>query len=193
MSLETAEIPVFGSGHVYTAPVGTAFPANISAAVNQAAGWKDHGYTTVEGVRFSFARESTDLEAWQSFDPVRTLITKVPKTVSFDLLQWNQFTIQLALGGGTVTGADPNYEYSPPDPSFVDDRALIIEGTDDDKTYRFCYRKALNKSGIDFAMVRTNASPLAITMSILAADNDADPFIIQSNDDNFGLLADAGS
>lgn len=194
MSLESSEVRVMGTGHVYVAPVGTAFPTNISTAVSFAAGWRELGYVSEEGARFKFSREMNEVMAWQSYDPVRMVVKSVPKEVSFDLEQWNQFTLQLALGGGTVTEPTPdNYLYEPPAESVVDERALIIEGQDGNYKYRFCYRKTLNSSGVEFPFVRENPVMFPITMRILAADGGLGSFLLQTNDPNIGELVEAGS
>lgn len=194
MAFDSDEVRVTGTGHVYVADVGTAFPTTVSDPVSHNTGWVELGYCSEEGARFSFGREINNIMAWQAFDPIRKVVTAVPKSVSFDLQQWNQHTVKLALGGGTVTEpATDNYQYEPPDESYLDERALIVEGIDGDYTYRFCYRKALNESGVDFAFVRSDPVLFPITMGILAADDGAKPFLIQTNDPNIGEILDAAS
>lgn len=194
MSLEGEEVRVTGTGHVYVAEVGTAFPTDITDAVQDTDGWVELGYVSEEGARFSFGREVNNIMGWQAFDPIRKVVTAVPKSIAFDLMQWNQFTVKLALGGGTVTEPSPGaYQYEPPDESFLDDRALIVEGIDGDYTYRFCYRKALNETGVDFAFVRSDPVLFPITMGVQAADGGEKPFILQTDDPNIGELAESGS
>lgn len=194
MALESSEVRVTGTGHAYVAPLGTAIPAGIDSPLTHAAGWVELGYTTEEGARFSFGREVNRVMGWQAFDPLRIVVTQVPKSVSVDLLQWNQHTVSLAMGGGTFSEPSAGqYEYEPPDESFVDERMFAIEGIDGDYTYRFIYRKALNESGVDFAFVRADPVVFPVTMSILAADAGAKPFVLQTDDPNVGLIAEAAS
>lgn len=194
MAFDSAEVRVTGTGHVYVAPVGTAFPTDIASVVSHNTGWVELGYCTEEGARFSFGREINDIMSWQSFDPIRKVVTSIPKSVSFDLQQWNMYTVALALGGGTVTEPTTDrYQYDPPAESFLDERALIVEGIDGAYTYRFCYRKALNESGVDFAFVRSDPVVFPITMGILAADSGAKPYLIQTNDPNLGEILQAAS
>lgn len=194
MSLEAEEVRVAGTGHIYVAPVDTAFPTSITAAVSHAAGWRELGYATKEGARFAFGREVNSIMGWQSFDPLRKIITALPKTVAFDLMQTNQNTWALGMGGGTFTEPSAGeYEYEPPDEDYVDHRALIVEMSDGDYDYRLCFRKALNENGVDFAFVRTDPLVFPITMGILAADGGLKPFLVQTNDPNFGELVEAGS
>lgn len=194
MALESSEVRVAGTGHAYVAPIGTPIPAGIDSPLTHAAGWVELGYTTTEGARFSFGREVNRIMGWQAFDPLRIVVTQVPKSVSVDLLQWNQHTVKLALGGGTVTEPiSGQYQYEPADESFVDERMFAVEGIDGDYNYRFIYRKALNESGVDFAFVRENPVVFPITMAILAADGGAKPYLIQTDDPNVGLLTSAAS
>lgn len=194
MALESSELVVTGTGHIYVAPVGTAFPASIDAVVSHNVGWIDLGYATEEGARFSFGREINEAFGWQSADPLRLISTRRPKSVAFDLMQWNQHTVQLALGGGTVTEpVSGQYEYAPPADSYIDERALIVEGTDGDYTYRFCYRKAFNQATVEFAFVRENPVVFPIDMKILAADGGLSPYIVQTDDPNIGEILEAAS
>jgi len=183
MAFESEEVRAFGTGHVYVADVGTAMPADIGATIPTS--WIDLGYTDEQGPRFNFGRTVNEVPAWQSYDPVRVLITAVPKTVAFDLLQTNKHTLQLALGGGDVTeGAPFEFSYEPPDESFVDERALIITGEDGDYTYRFCFHKVLNQSGVEFPFVRGAPTKLAIEVKVLAAGGGNKPYFIQTDDPN---------
>lgn len=194
MGFESSEVRVTGTGHVYVAPVGSDFPASVSEPVAHADGWVELGYASEDGARFSFGREVNEIMAWQSFDPIAQVVTRVPKTVSFDLMQWNQHTVKLALGGGSVTElASGEYEYQPPDESFRDERALVVEGIDGNYTYRFCYRKAINEEGVEFAFVRENPVLFPITMKILAPDDDASSFFIQTDDPSIGEILEAAS
>lgn len=188
--LEAEEVVVTGLGGVYVAPLDTPFPADISSPIGSP--WVGLGYVAENGARFSFGRDINEIMAWQSFDPLRLVVTRVPKSIAFDLMQWNQNTVKLALGGGTVTGSSPNFAYEPPDEDFVDERALIVEGQDKGYTYRFCYRRAINYEGVDFAFVRSDPVQFPISMRILAAGA-VKPWLLQTDDPNIGDLAEAAS
>lgn len=184
MSLESSEVRVFGEGHVYTGAVGTAFPANIGTTIDSTL-WLDLGYLSTDGPKFSFGRETKDIEVWQSFDPVRTIVTKVPKTAKFTLMQTNLHTLELALGGGTVTEqVSGKYKYTPPSSGDVDERAIIIEGVDDIYTYRFCFSRGQVASAVEFSFVREDAVKYDIEMKFLQPDT-GNAYEIYTNDANF--------
>ena len=179
------EVLVAGFGDIYEAPVGTAFPANIDAAIPD--GFSAVGYVTEEGARFSFGRELNEIMAWQSRDPIRQVVTAIPKTVSFDVQQWNGRTAKLALGGGTITEtAAGAFEFEPPDEDYIDERAFIVVGLDGDKNYRFCFRRATNEAGVEFAFVRDNPAVLPITLKVLAAGGGLKSYFVQTDDPSFG-------
>lgn len=192
MSLESGEIAVGATGNVWRGTVGTPFPTNISADVDETL-WTDLGFCSEEGVRFKFNRETTELGAWQSFDPVRILTSKIPKEIAHDFLQWNQNTWATAMGGGTWSGSAPNYVYTPPPPEELDQFAEIVELRDGDEVIRLCYYKVQNMSGVEFAATRDNAMILPVTVKVLAADGTNPPFIMQTNIADLGDATMAGS
>ena len=179
MALDATEIAVAGTGHVYRAVLGTAFPANTSTV--PAAAWIELGYTTEEGVRFSFSKETTDFMGWQSTDVLRTIATAAPKEIAMDFAQLNQDTWNTAMGGGTWSGTPPNYEYVPPAASAVDEFALLIEATDGTEIYRWGFTRVVVTGSVDFALTRSDPIILPVTVKVLDASpvyklftNDAD-------------------
>lgn len=193
MSLEADELVVGQTGHVYRAPVGTAFPTNISTAVS-APNWTELGYTTEDGVKFSFGRDVEEVMAWQSYDPLRVITKGVPKEVTATFLQFNQNTMATAMGGGAWTETSPgNYEYTPPDEGDIDEFAYIVEFIDGDYSYRYCFDRVQNMSGVEYTVNRSNPIELEIKVKVLAAPNGGKPYKLQTDDPNLGLSAQAGS
>lgn len=192
MSLESDELVVAGTGHIWVGPVGTAFPSDISVAVDESL-WLELGYTTVDAVHVVFDRQTKDLFAWQTRDIIRTLITSEPKTIGFTMEQWNQNTFGLATGGASFSGSASKYLVTPPGPGHVDYRAMIVEFTDDTKKYRFLVPKALNKNPLDFMTRADDMALLPIVMTLLAPSLGGSAWTMQTNDDNIGLAASAGS
>lgn len=183
MANESDEVRAYGDGSLYVAPVGTAFPADAEEAIT--GDWTQLGFVTDDGVVPEFGQETTDVPAWQSADPVRILLTKKPKKIDFSLLQVNLDTLSLALGGGEVTAAGDGWKFEPADESFLDQRALILEGIDGDLVYRICYRKAQKEGAVTFPLSRTKASEFKISMRILAPGGGLKPFFILTNDPAF--------
>lgn len=191
MSLDAEEIVVTGTGHIYRAPVGTAFPR---VSVAPPAPWVDLGYASEDGAAFSFGRETNPIMGWQSFDPLRIVTTSIPKTIAVSLLQWNEHTHLTAMGGGTWSSPfSGEFEYEPPDPDFIDEFAYLITGSDGDFEYRIGYKRVMVSDKVDFSFVRANPVMLPITTTVLAAPDGSTPFIAQTTDDMLGATADASS
>lgn len=184
MSNESSEVRAYGDGSLYVAPIGTAFPADADEAIGAA--WTQLGFVTEDGVTPEFGQETTDVNAWQSADPVRILMTRKPKKIDFSLLQVNFETTSLAMGGLEVTETTPGqFKVTPTDPSFFDVRALILEGIDNDLVYRLCYRKAVKDGAVTFPLSRNKASEFKISMRIIEPGGGQDPFELLTNDPAF--------
>lgn len=188
MAIDATEVRSFGFGHVYIGDVGTTEPANIEAAVG--AGWTELGHISDAGPRFSFGKARSPQVSWQSFpDPVRNLKGAASTTVSFDLLQWNSHTIMLALGGGSWAESGGLFTYTPADATVNNEKALIVEATDDDHNYRFIFRRTENQANVDFAWTGTALAPLPVVSTVLAHPSGGAPYIIQSDDPNLEAVS----
>lgn len=166
---DPTEIVVGLTGEIYVAPLGTALPTTTTGALNAA--FVGLGYTTEDGFSFSVSRETTDIPAWQSFDPVRTLLTSRAIQASFSLQQWNEDTVPLAFGGGSITGTTPNFKYTPPDPSAgLDERCMVIEAVDGAVHTRFVFPRGLVSDAVETSFTKGAAAVLPITFKLLAPD-----------------------
>lgn len=196
MALDPDQLVVTGSGRVYTGTPGVStIPTNVSAAIDVAGtdGWVELGYTSESGVSFSFGRDTKEHKGWQSRNPLRQTVTGTPTSFSADLLQINHATLRLALGGGSITGNSPNFQYTPPPASFRDERSFIVEGYDGDYTYRFIFRKGINVATVDLSFVRDDPVMLPIKISVLDDDSAENPWLLQTNDPEIGSLALVGT
>jgi hypothetical protein len=171
--LEAGEIVVAGMQRIYVGPVGSDLPDSIE---DEPDGFYDLGYTTEDGLAVSFGKDTDDLQSSQSLDPVRKLVTAAPKTVTASLRQFNAETLTLALGGGTVDGDDDAWTFEPAPPSFIDERALIIEGEDGDVKLRIMYARAMVSEAVEFTLVNTAGLVFPLTFAILAS---VPPFLVQ--------------
>lgn len=166
---DASETIVASGGEVYAAPLGTALPTTTVGALNAA--FVGLGYTTEDGVSFSVNRTTEDINAWQSFDPIRTLMTSREVQASFGLQQWNEDTVPLAFGGGTVSGTSPNFKYEPPDPEAgVDERALIIDTVDGTVHTRIIFPRGLVVEAVETQFQRGATAVLPITFKALKPD-----------------------
>ena len=164
--LRPGDVVVAGMQRILVAPVGTAMPASIAAPPSAA--WFDLGYTTEDGIAASFGKDTDDLMTSQSLDPVRKLVTGAPKTITASLRQVNSETLALAFGGGEYDGDDDAWEFTPAPPSFIDERALIVEAEDGETTLRLMYYRTMVSEAVETSFVNTAGVVLPLTFSVLA-------------------------
>lgn len=180
MANDANQIVVAANGTVYVAPVGTTQPTTPTAT--PAAAWKDLGFITEDGATFTDSKEIEDIQAWQSFYPVRKIINSKEVTLSFALQQWDEKTIPLAFGGGTITNPSVGvWRYVPPSPETLDERALMIDWLDGVKAYRLIIPKGLVTEAVETQLVRTSEAELPITFSAVPTAG-TDAFILLTND-----------
>lgn len=173
MAVDASQIVVGANGSVAVAPTGTAAPATATAALS--AGFVELGYTNENGVTFRDAKTTQAIPAWQSFYPVRRIVTARDASVAFGLLQWNADTVPLAFGGGTVTEPDPTgapgqYRYEPPAEGTRDERMLVVSWTDDNKDYRLIIPAGEVSDAVETNVVRTDNSDLPINFAVNGTD-----------------------
>ncbi len=102
MSQDATQILVGANGDAYAGPTTTPAPTNSTTSLD--AGFLNLGLLTEEGATLTVGRTLQDILAWQSFSPVRKIVTERLTEVSFTLLQVNKDNIEFAFGGGDVTG-----------------------------------------------------------------------------------------
>lgn len=183
MALDAGDIRVAAMAHVYLAPVGTAFP---TFGTDPDDPWMELGFITTDGITISVSKEVNEIMAMQSLEPVRVVTTKAPKTVAFAMMQEGRDQLFLALGGGTITesvGPPVVYKYEPPDPSVLDERAMIVEFIDGAVSYRWCFARTQNREGVEHKLVNEDAATFPVTQQVLQPiDATVKPFYIESDD-----------
>lgn len=185
MALAASEIVVGASGSIRVAPLATAAPVDVATAWG--AGWIDLGYADEDGITFSNDQTTEDIMAWQSFNAVRTVITERNTTVAFNLEQWNETTVPLAFGGGSITttaGPPIHYRYDPPTAGVVDERSLGVEWVDGSKIYRLIVPRGVVSESVETNLTKSTAGLLPITFKVLGTDGSV-PFYLRTNDPAF--------
>lgn len=104
MAKNSLEVLV-GTGTLYTAPTGTAFPVDPSVAPSGT--WVDIGYSE-EGWSFNAEVTTEEVEVAEEIDPLDILATKREIHLIGQAAQVSLENLKLALGQGTVaTAAGP--------------------------------------------------------------------------------------
>jgi hypothetical protein len=180
---DSSETLVAVSGQVSVAPIGTALPTTTLGALNAA--FVGLGFTTDDGVSFSVSRETTDIGAWQSFDPIRTLLTARAIQMTFSPQQWNENTVPLAFGGGSISGSTPNFKYTPPSPEEgLDERALVLDLVDGDVNTRLVFPRGIVIDSVETTFSKGATAVLPITFKALTPESGS-IFELYSNSPGF--------
>lgn len=186
MPQTTDDIRVGANSHLFVAPVGTAEPATIAAAMP--AGWVDIGYTDENGFKVTDTKTVTPIPVAQLFYAARRIISARDFSLDFVLRQFDAESVKLGFGGGAITldGAG-EYRYTPPSPEFIDERAMCAEFLDGAFTYRFIIPRGLVTNNVVSEFTRTKAADLPITFSLIGQDN-VEPWLILTDDGSFADL-----
>lgn len=167
MAVDASEVVVGASGTVSVAPAGTAVPTDLTAL---AAAWINVGYISEDGITFTGGSNVEDVNAWQSFYPIRKIITGRSAGVEFVMRQWNGENLKLAFGGGQVVTATGGKTYfAPPSPSQLDIRAMVIDWQDGSENYRLVIPRGIVSGDTSTQVVRQSAADLPV--SFAAAPN----------------------
>lgn len=173
MAVSASNVIVAGTGGIYVAPEGTTLPANptwsgtpeVGSLAAVGVSYTNLGYVSEEGVNFAMERETEEIMSWQSMDAVRVLTTSEPKTISFELLQFDTDAFVLAMQGGTVADG----VYTPPAAGTSDVRVLVVEGEDAGYKFRFVFPRVQLQGSVEFNLQRADAIRLPLEFKVLSS------------------------
>jgi hypothetical protein len=120
-----------GGSLAWFAPLATALPTSTSASLNAA--FKDAGWISSDGLSQKVAEATTDINAYGTIVPVRTLTTSSKRTFDLTFLESNTTSLEiynrLALGSITVA-VDGSFSFDTGAPSSQQWSAVfdIIDG-----------------------------------------------------------------
>ncbi len=152
MARDTTEV-LIGTGTLYLAPTGTAFPADPSAA--PAGTWVDIGYSE-EGWSFNIDRTLEDVEVAEEIDPLDVLQTKRELHIVGSCAQASLDNLLIALGSGAIVdavGPPAIRTYTPGATDSLTRKALLLRtkapGTDKLRDTRISY--VVSASAVEMA------------------------------------------
>ncbi len=185
MSAQDAnELVVAGSGDVWVAPFGTALPTSVDGALN--GNFFKLGLCTEDGLKLNSTPTIEEFKSWQSRYPTRRELTGLEAQVTFVLQQWNEQTLQTALGGGTVSEpVSGKFKYSPvSDTEQLDIVSIVADWRDGTKLYRYVIAKGQATESVEIDLQRTALAVLPVTIKTLGQPG-VDPYNIYTNDPSF--------
>lgn len=178
---DPTETIIAGSGQAYIAPVGTALPAAEDSALNTA--FFGLGYHTEDGASVNQSRDVIRHRAWQTKFDVRRTSESEAFQVTFALEQWNEQSLPLAFGGGTVSepGAG-TYKYAPPEADDEEyERSLVLDVIDGETILRFVVPRGTAVEGVESQFARSQMGVLPITFEALQTEDGNLPWFLFTN------------
>lgn len=177
---DATQIVVPSRAYTYVGPVGTAAPADESAAPDAA--YINVGLTTPDSLEFATDPQFETVNSHQSDYPVRRMQTSEAGTVSVDLQQWNADNVTFAFGGGTVTQLTTgHYKFTPPALGARVERSVLIDWIDGTKNYRLVIPRCIQVEGVTTALQKGQEARLPLRLAILGGDS-VDPWYLLTDD-----------
>lgn len=169
---DPGETVIGGSGQVYIGAVGSTPPTTEASALTPST-WFGLGYHTEDGASINQSPEVVRHKAWQTKADVRRTRESDVFQVTFSLIQFNEQSIPLAFGGGTVTEPSANhYKYVPATSSAAEnEKALILDVVDGSKILRFYVPRGTVVDGVDSQFARSGMAGLPITFEAMEPDD----------------------
>lgn len=163
---QTGTETLFAAGALCAyAVVDTAQPATPTTA--PAVAWNDLGYVSDAGLNFAYADEQVGVPAWQAASDVRRGKVRDELTVGLNLIQWNELTLPVAMGGGViVVEAGPQYRYRfPAATDALVERAFLFRWIDGARNFQMWVPRAVRTNPTEATLARTAHAqlPLGIT------------------------------
>jgi hypothetical protein len=136
-----------GPGKLYAGPVGTAEPADLTAAFNVAL--IDLGYTE-EGSTFTISPEFEDVEVAEELDPIDILPVGRSMSVEFALAELTAENYQRVMNGGTITTGTGLKSFEPAAASTVPTYLMLAwEDTLAVHKERYIWRRCIQTGDIE--------------------------------------------
>jgi hypothetical protein len=167
MTLDATQAVVAGSGHIYVADEGTPLPDDLSD-LSADPDFTELGFTTTDGVTFNLARQTTDINAWQSPDPIRIVETSRAITIASVLEQYIPENLEVAFGGGVVDKGPTFGSFTYPGAGENTVRVLVVDAIDGDDLYRFMYDRVQQMADIQTQLQRGDTANLPLEFKVLA-------------------------
>lgn len=165
MANDAAEVLVAQQVKIYLGPAAATLPTTMTAP---SASFIDLGYTSTDGFSISYEPTVEDIYAHQDLDPIRQIKTGQVSQVTFNLMQWNEYTVPLAFGGGSWSDASGVYTYSPPGTNdAIAEYTLVADISDGTKDIRLTVGRGVVANAVETSLVNNAAAVMPITLKAL--------------------------
>lgn len=170
--LDTAVFKV-GTGHFYTAPIGTSLPTDLA---NPGSSWTEVGHTSVEDI-LAASSEGGEATTHRSLQSSALRVTYAPRTETwnFNVLQFDTDSLRLYFGQNASIDADGNVLV--PDNPQPTERAFLIVFRDGHNVMGLYAAKASIFRGEDFSFGDIeNLSQLSLAVKPLVVAGSGSPY-----------------
>lgn len=168
MTIDSTEVRLAPSGHVYIAPILTAAPTNVTSPLSGS--WSELGYIDEDGVSITPAIDVGDVRMWQSAAAVKRVLNSVDFDVAFVMGQTNLATTSAFFLGQTWTddGTTATLEI-PSNPQISDNEfAMVVEWEDGEgHTTRFYTARGTISDRDAMKLARGDATKFGITYKVM--------------------------
>jgi len=178
---DSTEVVVGANGRIFVGPTTATAPTDIDDIDTLDALFVEVGFVSEAGAKITDSKTVVNIEAWQSFYPIRRIVTAREFMVDFAMRQWNGDNVEFAFGGGSIVTTANGFEYTPPDPEVIDERSLILWWADGTKTYLLYVPRGMATANTEATLSRAAAADLAVTFSALS--DGTDPAYLLFTDD----------
>lgn len=173
MATNPANITIAQQARVWLAAVGTAAPADATAALG--VGWRDVGLFTPDSLGWSTDPTFEEVRSHQSNYPTRRFQTEDAATLEVDLQEWSGDNFKAVYGGGEVTEitpalTPPQFKFSPPAIGGRSSVAAVVEIIDGTKHHRRVIPRCEQVEGVEQALNKTSESILPLRLAVLGGD-----------------------
>lgn len=158
-------VAVGGSGELFTASAGTTLPADVAVP---AAAFVGHGLISEDGISHTITPQTQELNVWQQVDPVRRTVTGREILVAAALAQFDEHSIPLAFGGGSVSGSSPYIYNFPAGDAPLEERAIVVDVVDGSEKHRLAFSRVNVTEPVETQFNRTSLALLPIGAKVLA-------------------------
>jgi hypothetical protein len=169
---DSTEVVVGANGRAFVGPPTATPPTDITDIDTLDPDFIEVGFISEAGAKITDSKTVVNIEAWQSFYPIRRIVTGREFMVEFAMRQWNGDNVMFAFGGGTVSDTADGFSYTPPDPETIDERAMILWWQDGTKQYLLYVPRGMATANTEAVLSRAAAADLAVTFSALSDGTD---------------------
>jgi hypothetical protein len=151
---------------IYLAPVGTAGP--VDTVTPWPSGWNILGYLSDAGPTVGQTTSNQDITPWQSYAPIRSVITSRQITLQFVMWQLNTQTLALYFDADVpVPAVDGSFSMPVITSKSGHMYAVGIDAADGTRVMRMIIGKARLSAAGNMAITRGAAVPLDVTLTAL--------------------------